>query len=43
MNGIKFHTKEFVKNYTTKNNEIIVKGRYNTSDDEYDGKLKNIF
>jgi hypothetical protein len=43
VNGVRFHTKECAETRTTQNSGIVVKGGYNTSDDEYYGELKNIF
>ena len=43
VNGVRFHTKECAETRTTQNSGIVVKGGYNTSDDEYYGELKNVF
>jgi hypothetical protein len=43
VNGVRFHTKECAKTRTIQNSGVVVKGGYNTLDDEYYGELKNIF
>ena len=43
VNRVRFYIKECAKTRTTQSSEFVVKGGYNTSDDEYNGELKNIF
>ena len=42
MNGVRFHTKEYAQTRTTQSRGIVVKGRYNMSNIEYYGELRNV-
>jgi hypothetical protein len=43
VNEVRFHTRECAETRTIQNSRIVVKGGYNTSDDEYYDELNNIF